>query len=82
VTAADLHGPWSDSGWESGLIDRIRQYWSIPIADLPAAALALFIRQRIAAGPVVAEARRRLATDQMDDSELYDGKLASAVEAA
>jgi hypothetical protein len=82
VTAADLHGPWVDPGWGSGLIDRVRRYWSVPISDLPDAALALFLRQSIAVVPVLAEARRRLASGRPDDSELYDGELAAAVEAA
>ncbi len=82
MTAADFYGPWADPDWESGLIDCVRQYWCVPIADLPDAVLAQFLRQRIAAGPVLCEARRRLAAGGPDDSELYDGELAAAVEAA
>lgn len=79
MTAADLHGPWTNPGWNSGLIDRARRYWSVPISDLPDAALALFLRQRIAVEPVRAEAQRRLAAGRADDSELYEGELAAAV---
>jgi hypothetical protein len=79
VTAADIHGPWADPGWESGLIARVRGYWQVPIADLPDAGLALFLRQRIAVGPALEEARRRLAAGHPDDSEQYDGELAAAV---
>jgi hypothetical protein len=81
MRAADIHGSWADPGRQSALIERVRQYWYIPIADLPDAALALFLRQRIAVGPVLAEARRRLDAGRSDDSELYDGELAAAVEA-
>jgi len=56
MTAAEIHGPWANPGWGSGLIDRVRQYWEVPIANLPDAALALFLRQRIAMEPVLAEA--------------------------
>jgi hypothetical protein len=40
------------------------------------------LQKRIALRPVLADARRRLAIGQKDGSELYEGELASAVEAA
>lgn len=79
MTAADMHGPWVDPDWESGLVQRVREFWSVPITELPDAGLALFLRQRIALEPVLAEARRRLAAGEADDTELYDGELAAAV---
>ncbi len=82
MTAADICGPWIDPDWQSGLIERVRDFWSVPIAELPDAGLALFLRQRIAVEPVLVEARRRLALGQPDDSELYDGELANAVAGA
>jgi hypothetical protein len=82
MTAADIHGSLAGPGWDSSLIDRVRRYWLVPIADLPDAALALFLRQQIAIGPVREEARRRLAAGRSDDSELYEGELAAAVEAS
>jgi hypothetical protein len=81
VTAADIEGAWVDPDWQSGLVDRLREFWRVPIAELPDAGLALFLRQRVAVGPVLAEAHRRLALGRPDDSELYDGELADAVEA-
>ena len=79
MTAADIHGPWVDPRWASGLTERVRQLWSVPIAELPDAGLALFLRQRVAVEPALAEARRRLATGRADGSELYDGELQAAV---
>ncbi len=79
MTAADLHGPWVDPAWDSGLVKRVQRWWSVPITDLPDTALALFLRQRIAVEPVLAEARRRLSEAMPDDSELYDGELEAAV---
>jgi hypothetical protein len=61
------------------LVARVRKFWDVPIADLPDAALALFLRQEIAVGPTMEEACRRLAAGQRDDSEIYDGELAAAV---
>jgi len=82
MTVAEIHGPLVDPGWDSSLIDRARQYWSVPIADLSDAALAPFLRQGIAVAPVLAEAHQRLSGGRRDDSELYDGELAAAVEEA
>ena len=82
MTAADIHGPWAYSGWPSGLVERVRDLWHTPIGDLPDAGLALFLRQDIATAPALAEARRRLAAGRADDSELYEGELAGAVEDA
>jgi hypothetical protein len=70
MTAADVHGPWVDPGCQSGVVERVRRWWSVPIADLPDAGLALFLRQGIAVGPALAEARRRLVAGVLDDSEL------------
>jgi hypothetical protein len=79
MTAAEIHGPWVESNWHSGLIERVRQWWNVPISQLPDAALALFIRQEIALEAVVAEARNRLARGQPDNSELFEGELADSV---
>ena len=80
ASAADIHGPWVEPGWDSGLIARAREWWAVPIPELPDAALALFLRQEIAVGPVLAEARERLAAGRTDGSEFYDGELAAAVQ--
>jgi hypothetical protein len=80
MTAADVHGPWVDPNWEWGLVARVRKFWDVPFTELPDEALALFLRQQIAVGPTMKEAERRLASGQPDDSEMYDGELAAAVE--
>lgn len=80
MTAAEIHGPWIDPNWESGLVARVRKFWDVPIADLPDAALALFLRQQIAVEPTMKEAQRRLASGRPDESEIYEGELATALE--
>jgi hypothetical protein len=80
ITASDLHGPWVDPNWESGLVALARKYWDVPITELPDAGLAFFLRQQIAVGPTMEEAQQRLAAGQPDDSENFDGELAVAVE--
>ena len=79
-SAADIHGPWVETGSESGLIDQARQWWPVPVPDLPDAVLALFLRQEIAVDEVLKEARRRLASGRSDGSEKYDGELAAAAQ--
>ena len=54
-SAADIHGPWVETGSESGLIDQARQWWPVPVPDLPDAP-ALFLRQEIAVDEVLKEA--------------------------
>ena len=81
-SVADVDGPWVDPGFESGLITRCRNNWSVPVNELSNQVLATFIRQRIALPLVLPEARRRLEAGFTDDTELYDEELADAVAAA
>jgi hypothetical protein len=80
TSAADIYGPWVEPDWDSGLIVRVRKWWHVPVPDLPDAALALFLRQEIAVDAFLDEASRRLNEGQSDDSELYEGELARAVQ--
>ena len=82
ATAADIHGPWVEPNWDSGVVGRLRQWWSVPVPDLPDVALTLFLRQQIAVELVLAEAHRRLDMGQPDDSELFEGQLAAVVQEA
>jgi hypothetical protein len=54
-TVEDVEGP----GIESGLIDRCRWSWTIPVEQLPNGVLAMFLRRRIAVPLVAPEARKR-----------------------
>ena len=79
-TVEDVEGPWRDPNFESGLIQRCRQYWSVPVERLPNEALATFLRQKLGLAVVVPEAKRRVESSFDDDSELYDGELANALQ--
>jgi hypothetical protein len=81
-SVSDIVGPWVETDRDSGLIERCRAYWSTPISELPDIALATFLEQRIAIGPVMAEARRRVDAGIGDGSEFFDGQLAEAVDRA
>jgi hypothetical protein len=76
---ADVEGPWVDPEFESGLIARCRQNWTIPVSQLSNQVLATFIRQEIGLPIVIPEAQRRVDAGFYDDSELYDGELAAAL---
>ena len=78
-SVADVEGPWVDPEFDSGLIASLRRDWTIPVNELTNGALARFIRQRIALQLVVPEARKRIEARFDDDSELYDGELAEAL---
>jgi len=76
---ADVLGPWVDPELESGLVERCKRHWNVPVSTLPNQILATFLRQGIALQLVIPEARRRLDASINDDSELYEGELAEAL---
>jgi hypothetical protein len=82
LSVADILGPWIDPDSDSGLIDRCRKSWCIPIDKLSNEMLATFLRQEIATDAILQEANKRLTAGFDDDSELYAGELTAAVEAA
>jgi hypothetical protein len=79
---ADIEGPWEDPNFESGLIRRCRNNWSVPVCDLTNEALATFLRQNFALKIILPEGERRLQSGFTDDTELYPEELANAVQAA
>ncbi|MBM3994395.1 MAG: hypothetical protein FJ303_09625 [Planctomycetes bacterium] len=80
VSAADVEGPWEECGWNSGLIERCRPNWNVPIGELSNEMLATFLRQDIATECVLEEATARMEVGFDDDSEMSDGELANNVE--
>jgi hypothetical protein len=82
ATVADVEGPWADPKWESGLIDRCKRGWNTPVGDLTNELLATYLRQKIALSLVVPEARKRIAANFVDDTELYEEELADALRSA
>jgi hypothetical protein len=81
-SVADVAGPWVDPDFHSGLIERCKRYWSVPVTELPNGMLATYLRQRIALQIIIPEAHKRLEAGIDDDSELYDGELAEALRGA
>jgi hypothetical protein len=81
-SVADVEGPWVEADFNSSLIERCRKNWSIPVSKLSNYALATFLRQKFALDIVIPEGQRRLQTNFVDDTELYDDELDNAVQEA
>ena len=81
-SVADIEGPWNDPDWDSGLVARCKQYWSVPANELPDLAVATYLEQCIATQLMMEEARRRIALGRPDDSEFFDGQLCEALRRA
>lgn len=78
--AGDIEGPWVAPSWDSGLIERCRKYWYVPVNELPDVMVATYLNQDIARPLMIEEARKRMAGGKRDGSELYDGQLKESVE--
>jgi hypothetical protein len=81
-SVADIAGPWNDTEWDSGLVERCRKSWNIPINELSNEMLATFLRQQIATDLILEEATRRLTAGFDDGSEVDKVELKVAVETA
>jgi hypothetical protein len=79
---ADIEGPWCEPGFESSLINRLRENWDVPIGQVSNYVLATFIRQRRALTLVLPEAHRRLLAGFTDGTELYEEELSIAISEA
>lgn len=80
-SVADFLGPWVEPDWDSGLIARCREAWSKPLRDLSREELATLLRQRFAVEHLLPVAQKKLQ-DADDDTEMFDGELAEAIEYA
>jgi CDI immunity proteins len=81
-SAAELVGPWVDTGFESGLIMRCKQAWNKPLGQLTNGELATFLWQRITTNYILPIATARLNSKVDDDTEIYEGELKEAIENA
>ena len=80
---ADVLGPWHETNdFNSGLIERCRRAWTKPAKHLTNQELATLLRQKIAVDHLLPFARQRVSGGIDDDTELYEGELARAIERA
>jgi hypothetical protein len=82
LSVSDVLGPWKDPDFNSGLIERCKNNWCVPVSDLTNQVLATYLRQDIAVEIMIPEARKRVEVGIDDDSELYDGELSEALAGA
>jgi hypothetical protein len=78
-SVADIEGPWIESDFKSGLIERCKSYWTVPVDKLLDLMVATYLSQRIATAIMIEEAKRRVALGKPDDSELFDGQWNEAL---
>jgi hypothetical protein len=78
---AQILGPWVEPDWDSGLIARCRGAWSKPLRELSREELATLLRQRLGVEHLLPLARRKLQETD-DETEMFDGELAEAIEHA
>jgi hypothetical protein len=78
-SVADIEGAWIEQSFDSSLIQRCKENWSIPVTELSNYALATFVRQKFAVEIVIPEAKKRIESGYLDDTELYDEELEFAV---
>jgi hypothetical protein len=81
-SVADVEGPWVEPNFDSSLVERCRENWSVPVEKLSNYALSTFLRQRFALQIVIPEGQRRLKVCFVDGTELDDDELANAVQEA
>jgi hypothetical protein len=81
-TVSDILGPWEDPDWDSGLIARLKAAWDKPIDQLSNEELATFLRQDMAVQHILPTALHRVEAKIDDDTEMYEGELQAAVQAA
>ncbi len=82
ISVADILGPWVDTDWDSGLIDRCKKAWNRPLRDLSREELATLLRQRIAVEHVIPIAKQRVRDGLDDNTEMYEGELEAAIDYA
>jgi hypothetical protein len=82
ISVADILGPWSEPGWDSGLIARCREAWNKPLRELSRHELATLLRQTYAVEHLLPVAKKRLEDGIDDSTEMFDGELQEAVESA
>lgn len=81
LTVSNLVGPWFGNA-DTGLMQRCKEAWDIPLANLNDLMVATFLNQNIAVTHVLIEAKRRMEEQERDDSEYFDGQLLEAIERA
>lgn len=79
LTVSNLLGPWSGDVC-TGLMQRCREAWDTPLADLDDLMVVTFLSQNVAVPHVLIEATRRIEEQERDGTEYFEGQLLEAIE--
>lgn len=82
LSIRDIEGDWVEPDFNSSLIERCRDNWSKPVKELPNYVLATFLRQKFGLSIAIPEAQKRIKSNYLDGSELYDEELENALKIA
>ncbi len=77
----EIEGVWEEPESPSGLVLRCHEARKKPIDRLSDLELATLLNQDIGVQHILPEAIRRVAHNQPDDTEMFEGQLKEAVEA-
>jgi hypothetical protein len=81
LTVLKIVGPWSGDATTS-LMQRCKYAWNVPLTELSDHMVATFLEQLIAVPEVLAQAERRLASEERDETEYFEGQLKEAAHRA
>lgn len=79
LTGSNLLGPWCGDD-HTGLMQRCREAWDTPLANLNDFMVATLLNQNIAVMHLLVEAKRRMKEQERDGTEYFDGQLLEAME--
>ncbi|ROM80243.1 hypothetical protein BK654_04945 [Pseudomonas brassicacearum] len=78
LTVSSLLGPWCGDS-PTGLMQRCKEEWDTPLANLSDLMVATFLNQNIVVAHVLVEAKRRLEVQERDGTEYFEGQLLEAI---
>lgn len=78
LTISNFLGPWCGDS-PTGLMQRCREDWDTPLANLTDLMVATFLNQDIAVTQMLIEAKRRIKEQERDGSEYFEGQLLEAM---
>ncbi|CAH0299230.1 hypothetical protein [Pseudomonas brassicacearum] len=78
LTISNFLGPWCGDS-PTGLMQRCREVWDTPLANLNDLMVATFLNQDIAITQMLIEAKRRIKEQERDGSEYFEGQLLEAM---
>ena len=76
----EIEGVWEEPDFPTGLVLRCHEARKKPIDQLSDLELATLLTQNIGVEHILPEAMRRVARNEPDDTEYFDGQLKEAVE--